>query len=118
MITAHALHSVNVDDLRLAAGSAATTAAAMPARFAQGHEVLPTTHAMRNFDANTFNRTVLLCHMKHAKTEFMYLPILLTLEQAWQSSGARVHRASSTKRMAALTAGDVVVWVGMGRAVR
>ena len=71
---------------------------------------------MRNFDANTFNRTVLLCHMKHAKTEFMYLPILLTLEQAWQSSGARVHRASSTKRMAALTAGDVVVWVGMGRA--
>ena len=81
----------------------------MPAGFARGDEALPTAHAMRNFDANTFNRTVLLCHMKHAKTEFMYLPILLTLEQAWQSSGARVHRASSTKRMASLTAGDVVV---------
>ena len=61
----------------------------------ESHEAAPTAHAMRNFDANTFNRTVLLCHMKHAKTEFMYLPILLTLEQAWQRATAQSPKAAA-----------------------
>lgn len=65
-------------------------------------------------------RTVLLCTMKHAQSQFMYLPILRTLEAGFRGLGGTVTMTSGAapaRRAAQLETGDAVVWVGSGRGV-
>ena len=57
--------------------------------------------------------------MKHAISQFMYLPITKTLEEGFRSLGAAEVTLTSghgpARRAALLNAGDIIVWVGAGR---
>lgn len=70
---------------------------------------------------NIAGQKVLICSMKHAASQFMYLPITRTLEQGFRNLGASEVTLTSghgpARRAAMLNAGDVIVWVGAGRGV-
>ena len=70
---------------------------------------------------NLDGRTVLLCTMKHAASQFMYLPILRTLDAGFRDLGAAEVLTTAgggpVRRSKQLVRGDVLVWVGSGRAV-
>ena len=71
---------------------------------------------------NLTGQTVLLCTMKHGISQFMYLPIIRTLDSGFHSLGAASVVATSgngpTVRSARLVKGDVLVWVGAGIGVK
>ena len=71
---------------------------------------------------NLTGRTVLLCTMKHGISQFMYLPIIRTLDSGFRSLGAAAVVVTSGHgpmvRSAKLAKGDVLVWVGAGIGVK
>jgi hypothetical protein len=71
---------------------------------------------------NMTGHSILLCTMKHALSQFMYMPIIETLNQGFRSMGAtsvvQTSGAGPARRASMLRRGDVLVWVGAGRGAK